>query len=76
MTGLLDNHQIEMACPQCGRKFKERLGRLKNNPKIRCPGCCTNISVSTSSPGGLAKGLNTVDKSLAELQRSLKKLGK
>lgn len=76
MTGLLDNHQIEMACPQCGRKFKERLGRLKNNPKIRCTGCGTEISVNASGPGGLAKGLNTVDKSLAELQRSLKKLGK
>lgn len=76
MTGLLDNHQIELACPQCGRKFKERLGRLQNNQNIRCPGCGTNISVSTSSPGGLTKGLHTVDKSLAELQRSLKKLGK
>lgn len=76
MTGMLDNHQIDLACPKCGHKIKERLGRLKNNPLLRCTRCGADIQINAGGPGGLGAGLKKVDNAFADLQRSLKKLGK
>ena len=76
MTGFLDNHQIDIGCPKCGHKIKERLGRLKNNPLLRCPGCGTDIQINAGGPGGLRTGLQKMDNAFTGLQRSLKKLGK
>ncbi len=76
MTGPLDNAQIEITCPKCSHKIKERLGRLKNNPVLRCSGCGTDIQINAGGPGGLGQGLKKVDNAFADLQRSLKKLGK
>lgn len=76
MTGLLDNHQIDITCPSCSRKFKERLGRLQNNPLLRCPGCGAEIQINAGGPGGLRTGLQKIDNAFSGLHRSLKKLGK
>ncbi|WP_440105387.1 hypothetical protein [Acidovorax sp. BL-A-41-H1] len=76
MTGLLDNHQVDISCAKCGHKFKETLGRLKNNPMLKCTRCGTNIQIDSGGPQGLATGLKKMDNALADLQRSVKKLGK
>lgn len=76
MTGFLDNHQIDIGCPKCGRKIKERLGRLKNNPLLRCTGCGTDIQINAGGQGGLRTGLQKANNAFTDLQRSLKKLGK
>ena len=76
MTGLLDNVQVDITCPKCSHKFKERLGRLKNNPLLHCSGCGTEIQVNATGQNGLAPGLKKVDDAFSDLQRSLKKLGK
>lgn len=75
MTGLLDNATIDITCPKCSRKFKERLGRLKNNPMLKCT-CGASIKINAGGKGGLTQGLNSVDKGLADLKRALGKLGK
>ena len=31
---LFDDSRIELTCPSCSRKFSERLGKLKANPKL------------------------------------------
>lgn len=76
MTGMLDNVQIDIACPKCGRKFKERLGRLQNNPLLHCSGCGSEIQINASGKGGLSEGMKSVDKSFSQLQSALKKLSK
>jgi DNA-directed RNA polymerase subunit RPC12/RpoP len=35
----LDNAEITLRCPKCKREFREKIGRLKNNPNIPCSGC-------------------------------------
>ncbi len=75
MTGMLDNVQVDIACPKCGRKFKESLGRLKNNPLVART-CGQSIQINASGKSGLAQGLKSVDKSMADLKATLKKLGK
>lgn len=76
MKGLLDNAQIDVPCPKCGHTTKERLGRLKNNPQLRCIRCGSSIQIDASGPGGLAQGAKRIDKSMDEVRRSLTKLGK
>ncbi|RYE43832.1 MAG: hypothetical protein EOP24_26675 [Hyphomicrobiales bacterium] len=76
MTGFLDKAQVDITCPKCARKIKESLGRLKNNPLLRCPGCGTEIQINANGPKGLAPGLKKVDNAMADLKRSLKNLGK
>ncbi|MDM0003911.1 YnfU family zinc-binding protein [Variovorax sp. J22G73] len=76
MTGFLDNAEIEIPCPKCGKKSKQRLGRLNNNSSIRCGFCGTIIELKTDGPGGLAQAKKSAEKSLADLKRSLGKLGR
>ena len=73
MTDLFDSHPVDIPCPKCGHQIKERLGRLKNDAQLTCPGCQSRIS---SDAKGLRDGLESVDKSLAELKRSIAQFGK
>ncbi|MEN9375983.1 MAG: hypothetical protein RL710_1140 [Pseudomonadota bacterium] len=73
MKNLLDDQTIELACPNCSRKFKERIGKLKTNPKLTCTGCSTVISIDANQ---LRSEIAKVDKSLADLQRTLGRFGK
>lgn len=75
MTGLLDSTTIDIDCPSCGRKIKQRLGGLRSNKTLRCA-CGQELRLSTDHKGSIAQGLKTVDKGLAGLKASLKKLGK
>ena len=70
---LFDDSRIELTCPSCSRKFSERLGKLKANPKLTCPGCGQAIAIDAS---GLNAGLKQADKSVADLRRTLGGLGK
>ncbi len=76
VTGFLDNAEVEIPCPKCGKKTKERLGRLKKNPVLRCAGCDTGIQVNANGPGGQAQGMKSVDTGRADLKRSQDKLGR
>ena len=75
MTGMLNNTTVEIECPSCGRKIKESAGRLKNNHLLRCI-CGANLTLSTAHKGGIAQGMQTANKSLADLEAALKKLSK
>jgi len=76
MTGFLDNAQVDITCPKCSHKIKERLGRLKNNPLLKCPGCGAEIQIDAGGPKGLAPGLKKLDNAVANFNRQIKKLGK
>ena len=72
-TSLLDESAIDIACPKCARKRKEKIGKLKTNPKLTCLGCGTVIQIEADE---IRKAIDQVDRSLADLKRSLGKLGK
>jgi len=76
MAGFLDNAEIDVPCPNCGKKIKQKLGGLKNSPTIRCPGCGSSIKLDASGPKGAAKSLQQVEKGIDDLRRTLRKLGK
>lgn len=73
MTGILDDSRIELTCPSCSHKFKERIGKVKTNPKLPCPACRTVITIE-------AKSLNTAvkqaDKSMVDLRKTLSDFNK
>ncbi len=73
MTGILDNSAIELTCPSCGHKFKERIGKLKASPKLPCPQCRTVITIEAKS---LKSAVNQVGKSMADLRKTLSGFGK
>lgn len=64
----LDAHEITIDCPKCGHQLTEKLGRLKHDPRIPCPGCGTTIAIEAS---GLNNALGEVDQSLADLRKAL-----
>ena len=66
----IDSASITLTCPECSHKFKERIGRLKNDHKIPCPGFGKTIAIEAK---GLRDGLDKADKSLADLKRSIGK---
>lgn len=40
--------EIEVPCPGCRRKFKQRLRRLQDHSRITCPHCGQHIEISGS----------------------------
>ena len=34
--GFLDDHKVDVPCPECRRKVTARLGQLKRSPKLTC----------------------------------------
>lgn len=73
MKSILDNDTIEVPCPHCGRKLKERIGKLKTSPHLTCPGCGGGIDVNARQ---LKTATEKVDKQLADLKRSLGRVSK
>lgn len=69
----IDSHAITIACPSCGKKFDEKIGRLKRDPNLTCPGCQTTITVDAAK---LRSGIQSAQKSLDRFGRALQKLGK
>jgi len=60
----LDNAEIEIPCPKCGKESKQTVGRLKNDPKLTCPHCRFVFHVEAKQ---LRELLRKVNKSLDDL---------
>lgn len=69
----LDSHRIDLKCPGCGHKLSETIGRLKRNPTLTCSGCGQEIAVKADE---LKRGIDSVQRSLDQLTRSLGSIGK
>lgn len=68
MTINLDNTIVTIACPQCGKKLQEKIGRMKRDKRIDCPSC-GKIAVDTSQLVAVEKSIND---ELAKLGGSIK----
>lgn len=73
MKSAIDAHRIDIPCPQCGHKLSETIGKLKTDPKLICPACGTGIEIDAAQ---MRRDLAGVEQQLADLQRTLRRLGK
>jgi len=60
----IDNELAPFPCPSCGKEVKEKIGRLKRNPKVTCRSCRTSISVDANK---LRRAIDSAQKSLNKL---------
>jgi hypothetical protein len=72
VSGLLDKAPLELACSSCGRKVRTTIGAARRNPRLACPSG-HEIVVDASQ---LDRELRKVDRSLADFEKSLKRLGR
>lgn len=69
----LDGQSIELPCPHCGRKSLETIRKLNINPTLTCRHCRGTFAVDAAQfKADIAK----VEKTLADLSRSLGRIGK
>lgn len=73
MKSVLDNESADLTCPQCGHKFRERLGKLKTKNHITCAACKVEIPVDANQ---IRRLLQKIDKSAADLNRSVGRIFK
>lgn len=67
MTLNFDSTELVITCPNCKHKFKERIGRLKNNPTLPCAACRSEIVINADE---IRKSIKSAEKSLADFKRS------
>lgn len=69
----LDKHELDIACPKCGKKTKKPIGWLNTNPQITCSGCGSVIQISADK---LRAGVQSAQKAIDSFRASIKRLGK
>lgn len=69
---LFENSDIEIPCPHCGKKSKQRLGGLQHEQDLICVHCSQRFTLDTQ---GLIDGLKSAQDSLNDFARSIGKLG-
>ena len=72
MQTTLNKHELEIPCENCGHKTKKTIGWVKANTLFTCK-CGTQITLEASQ---FKREIAKVEKSLKDLERSLKRLGK
>jgi len=73
MKSELDSQNIEIPCPNCGHKLSERIGKIKTNPTVICSACSVPFAVDATA---FTREFQKVEKALADLKRTLGRLGK
>jgi len=69
--GIIDSQSIKITCPKCRRDRSETIAKLRLNPKLSCLSCGTVLDIDARSLDSAAK---RIDKSIADLKRSLGRL--
>lgn len=70
---MFDDAAISIPCPGCGEKTEKTIGWLKTHNHFACPACQKIITLEKEK---LLSGLKSAEKSIADFQRSIAKLGK
>jgi hypothetical protein len=70
---MFDDATISIPCPSCGEQTEQTIGWLKTHDHLACPACQKIITLEKEE---LLSGLKRAEKSLAEFQRRISKLGK
>jgi transcription elongation factor Elf1 len=69
----LDNEKIKVPCPSCGKGIEVTIGQAKRSPNVTCRSCGKSVKLEASQ---LKKQIDTVEKSVRDLQRKLGNLFK
>lgn len=69
----IDSQTVELPCPHCNHKGTQTIGKLKTNPKLTCRACGQGFAVNANE---LRAAVQKIEKSLADLQRAIGRLGK
>lgn len=72
MKNLLDKNEIAIPCENCRRKTKKTIGWIKTHDKFVCV-CGTEITLDAKQ---FKSEIAKVERSMADLEATLKKLGK
>lgn len=70
----VDSWQVNLPCPQCKAQNRVSLGQIEREETIRCVVCGVNIKLSDKE-GSVRRGTRELQRSLDELERTLRKLG-
>ena len=68
----LDDQKIDITCPSCRRKRSETVRKLKTNPALTCL-CGTTLEIDKNQ---LSAGLKSVEKSLSNIKRVVRRFNK
>lgn len=66
------NAQIDLECPNCGHRFKKRIGDIQSKPTFPCPkGCGATIKAEK-----FTRGLSEAEKKLDDFSRKIGRMFK
>jgi hypothetical protein len=69
----LNDTILDIPCPnpatECSGVIKEKIGRLKMDPKLRCQACSFEFTVDAIE---FRQAVSNIDKSIADLKRNLR----
>jgi hypothetical protein len=71
--GPLDDAEIELPCPDCGKANMQTVGWLRDHSQVACLGCGFLISLQTSEA---RRELHKIDKAWIKLRAALDKIRK
>jgi hypothetical protein len=71
VSGFLDTAPLEIDCPSCGHTVRTTIGAVRRSPRLRCASG-HEIDVDAAQ---FDHELKKVDHSLADFEKSLKRLG-
>lgn len=70
MSKIINDFEIDIPCPKCSYKNKEKYSRLIQNPQLTCPNCQQTIDIEADE---LKARIENVEKQLQSLVRKLSK---
>lgn len=70
---VLDSKTINVPCPHCGKKFPERLDKLRTYQDLPCPSCRGIVRVDRDA---IRRLVSESEKQIADFKRGLSKFGK
>ncbi len=62
--GVIDNKVIEIKCPNCRKKIKEKIRKIKQG--FKCPSCTTSFNANQ-----FKREIDKIEKELAKLVKGI-----
>ena len=70
----VDSWEIPLECPKCKTKLKVSLAQIEREETVQCNSCGTKINLKDKDKSVL-KGTENVQRSLDDLERTLRRMG-